>query len=182
MNVAPRTPATLLIGLRGSGKTTLGRLLAARRHIPFIDLDERTVGRSGHPSVSAMFRAVGEPAFRAAEVAALQDVLAESPAAGAVIALGGGTPTAPGARELIESARTAGAARVILLEAPAAVLGARLSVAPGDRPLLMGADFTEEAELLAARRMPIYRALADAVIATSTTTADALAALDAATA
>jgi hypothetical protein len=46
----------------------------------------------------------------------------------------------------------------------------------------MGADFTEEAELLAARRMPIYRALADAVIATSTTTADALAALDAATA
>lgn len=182
MDIAPRTPATLLIGLRGSGKTTLGRLLAARRHVPFIDLDERTIARSGHPSVSAMFRAVGEPAFRVAEVAALRDVLAESSSAGAVIALGGGTPTAPGARELIEAARAAGSVRVALLEAPAPVLGARLSVAPGDRPLLMGTDFTEEAELLAARRMPIYRALADAVIITATTTADALAALDAATA
>jgi len=55
-------PATVLIGLRGSGKTTLGRLLAARRSVPFIDLDDRTVAGSGHASVSAFFRSAGEPA------------------------------------------------------------------------------------------------------------------------
>lgn len=171
-------PAAVLIGLRGSGKTTLGRLLAARRKVAFVDLDDRTVSASGHPSVSAMFRAEGEPAFRAAERVALEQALAHDAAAGAVIALGGGTPTAPGARELIERARAEGRIRVVLLEAPPAVLGARLSVSPGDRPLLMGANFAEEAAMLAERRMPLYRALADAAVSTAAGTSDALAAIE----
>ncbi len=171
-------PAAVLIGLRGSGKTTLGRLLAARRKVAFVDLDDRTVSASGHPSVSAMFRALGEPAFRAAERAALEHALAHDAAAGAVIALGGGTPTAPGARELIERARAEGRIRVVLLEAPPAVLGARLSVSPGDRPLLMGANFAEEAAMLAERRMPLYRALADAAVSTAAGTSDALSAIE----
>jgi shikimate kinase len=95
-----------------------------------------------------------------------------------VIALGGGTPTAPGARELLERARAEGRVRVVLLEAPPAVLGARLAIAPGDRPLLMGANFAEEAALLADRRMPLYRTLADAVVSTSAGTAESLAALE----
>ena len=205
----PRT-ATVLIGLRGSGKTTLGRLLAARLGAPFIDLDDRTVAGSGHASVSAMFRAQGEPAFRAAEVRALAEVLASvtrpaargsghdrpnerldagadarpnmgpqvgpnaGPRIGPVIALGGGTPTAPGARELIDRARAEGRIRVVLLEASPAVLGARLAVAPGDRPLLLGADFAEEAALLAERRLPTYRAIADAAVATDGDTEAAL--------
>ena len=73
-------PAAVLIGLRGSGKTTLGRLLAARRKVAFVDLDDRTVSASGHPSVSAMFRAEGEPAFRAAERAELAHALAHDAA------------------------------------------------------------------------------------------------------
>ena len=170
-------PATVLIGLRGSGKTTLGRLLAARRAVPFIDLAERTVAGSGHATVSAMFRAEGEPAFRAAEARALAALLADPAAAGAIVALGGGTPTAPGARALLESARAAGTARIVLLEAPPAVLGARLSVSPGDRPLLMGANFAEEAALLGERRLPGYRALADAVVETGGGVEDALARL-----
>jgi len=173
-------PAIVLIGLRGSGKTTLGTLLAARLGSRFIDLDNRTIARSGHPSVSAMFRAVGEPAFRAAECAALQDVLATDARHGAVIALGGGTPTAPGARALLETARANGSIRIVLLEAPPAVLGARLSVAPGDRPLLMGTNFTEEAALLGERRLPAYRALADSTVTTGGTTAESLDALAAA--
>jgi len=173
----PRT-ATVLIGLRGSGKTTLGRLLAARREVPFVDLDDRTIAAAGHASVSAMFRAVGEPAFRQAERAALEAALAADTAAGSVIALGGGTPTAPGAREMLAAARDAGWIRIVLLEAPPTVLGARLSVAPGDRPLLIGADFAEEATLLAGRRMPAYRALAQATVTTARPTADSLAELE----
>lgn len=180
MAAAPARPApalaTVIIGLRGSGKTTLGRLLAARRGVPFIDLDDRTIADSGHPSVSAMFRVAGEPAFREAERAALAAVLAHEASDGAVIALGGGTPTAPGARALLEAARAAGAIRIVLLEAPPEVLGARLSVAPGDRPLLMGADFADEARLLGERRLPGYRALADATV---TTGGDAAHSLDA---
>jgi shikimate kinase len=171
-------PAAVLIGLRGSGKTTLGRLLAARRSVAFVDLDDRTVASTGHPSVSAMFRALGEPAFREAERAALEHALAHDAPNGSVIALGGGTPTAPGARELLERARAEGRVRVVLLETPPAVLGARLAIAPGDRPLLMGANFAEEAALLADRRMPLYRTLADAVVSTSAGTAESLAALE----
>ncbi|MBU3682578.1 MAG: shikimate kinase [Phycisphaerales bacterium] len=178
MTRAPPRTATVLIGLRGSGKTTLGRLLAARRAVPFVDLDDRTVASAAHASVSAMFRAVGEAAFRQAERAALEAALAGDAAAASVIALGGGTPTAPGARGMLEAARDAGRIRIVLLEAPPAVLGARLSVAPGDRPLLMGADFAEEATLLAERRMPAYRALAQATVSTARPTADSLAELE----
>jgi shikimate kinase len=172
-------PATVLIGLRGSGKTTLGRLLAARRGVPFIDLDDRTVAGSGHASVSAFFRSAGEPAFRAAESLALQAVLAAPE--GAVIALGGGTPTAPGAQEAIRAARAAGRVRVVLLEAPPAVLGARLAAAPGDRPLLMGTDFAQEAALLGERRLPLYRSIADAVVTTAGDAEASLAAIEAVT-
>lgn len=178
MTPTPPRTATVLIGLRGSGKTTLGRLLAARRAVAFVDLDDRTVASAGHASVNAMFRAVGEGAFRLAERAALEASLAQDAAAGSVIALGGGTPTAPGAREMLEAARDAGRIRIVLLDAPPAVLGARLAVAPGDRPLLMGADFAEEAALLAERRMPAYRALAQATVMTARPTADSLAELE----
>lgn len=176
--MTPANPAAaiVLIGLRGSGKTTLGRLLATALSSGFIDLDDRTRARTGHGSVSAAFRAIGEPAFRAAEVAALEDALATAPP-GTVIALGGGTPTAPGAQALLERSAGAGRIRIALLEAPPAVLGARLKAAPGDRPLLMGADFAEEAALLATRRMPIYRALAATTVDTSKPTDQALAAL-----
>ena len=176
--MTPANPAAaiVLIGLRGSGKTTLGRLLATALSSGFIDLDDRTRARTGHPSVSAAFRAIGEPAFRAAEAAALEDAL-HAAAPGTVIALGGGTPTAPGARELLERAAANGRIRIALLDAPPVVLGARLNAAPGDRPLLMGADFAEEAALLAAKRMPAYRTLAHAAVDTAQPTDRALAAL-----
>ena len=176
--MTPANPAAaiVLIGLRGSGKTTLGRLLATALSSGFIDLDERTRARTGHASVSAAFRTIGEPAFRAAESAALEEALATAPPR-TVIALGGGTPTAPGAHALLERAAAEGRIRIALLDAPPAVLGARLNAAPGDRPLLMGADFAEEAALLAARRMPVYRGLAAATVDTSKPTDQALAAL-----
>ena len=162
----PATVRVVLIGLRGSGKTTLGSLLAQRLHTQFIDLDDVTVAGSGQPSVTVMFRSLGEAAFRAAECAALEHVLTSASTSGAVIALGGGTPTTPPARALLESARAAGTIRIILLEAPPETLGARLASNPGDRPLLAGASFAEEALLLGEVRLPMYRTLADAVVST----------------
>lgn len=163
----PASVRVVLIGLRGSGKTTLGSLLAKRLNTQFIDLDEVTVAGSGQPSVTAMFRSVGEPAFRAAECAALDHALTSASTSGAVIALGGGTPTTTTARALLESARAAGTIRIILLEAPPETLGARLTNHPGDRPLLAGASLAEEALLLGEARLPMYRTLADAVVSTN---------------
>lgn len=161
-----RSLRIVLIGLRGSGKTTLGRLLAERLQTQFIDLDDVTVARSGQASVSAMFHSIGEPAFRAAECAGLEHVLSAASTSGAVIALGGGTPSTPEARALLQAARAAGTIRIILLEAPPETLGARLALDPGDRPLLAGGSFAEEAALLGARRLPIYRMIADAAVST----------------
>jgi shikimate kinase len=80
----------------------------------------------------------------------------------------------PEARALLAAARTAGAIRTILLEAPAEILGQRLTLNPGDRPLLAGTSFAEEAVLLGKDRLPIYRLLADAVVATGGDTAESV--------
>ena len=83
-------PFLLLIGLRGSGKSTIGPLAAAHRNQPFIDLDDRTAEACGL-SPSECFATKGEAHWRSAELTALNAVLAGPPA---VVALGG-CATAP---------------------------------------------------------------------------------------
>lgn len=162
----------LLIGLRASGKSTLGRLVAARLSRPFIDLDDRTAARLGEPSPAAALGRYGEPAFRAAESAALRETLLGS---GRVVALGGGTPTAPGAAEMLERERAAGRAVIVYLHAAPDVLRARLAATDvASRPSLTGRGTLEEIEALYAGRDGLYRRLADAVIDTSARTADQL--------
>ncbi|MCB9837810.1 MAG: shikimate kinase [Phycisphaeraceae bacterium] len=148
------TPTILLIGLRGSGKSTLGRLLARRLGVGFDDLDERTLARLGCASVAQAWASLGESAFRAAEVEALR----EAAAGGGVIALGGGTPTAPGAG----AAMLACGAITVYLRGEPPLLRARLEGAIGDdRPSLTGADPLDEIERVFARRDAPYRELAD---------------------
>ena len=153
------------MGLRGSGKSALGRRLAQERSLPFIDLDDRTRARLGFATISEAFEQRGEPAFRAAEVAALRAALAEPPG---VIALGGGTPTAPGAQQLLREAVGAGA-RLIYLRASAATLRARL-IAEGrpspNRPSLTGVGPLAEIEEVLGARDSQYRALATAIVQT----------------
>lgn len=157
----------VLMGLRGSGKSMLGARLAARHRLRFVDLDQRTPGILGVRSVAEAWNRYGEAAFREAEVAALREVIDEDPE---ILALGGGTPMAPGGADLVRSLKEpAGASRprVVYLRADAATLARRLRESGvADRPSLTGTDPINEIAQVLAMRDPVYLALADAVVET----------------
>ncbi|MCA9286703.1 MAG: hypothetical protein KDA22_15880 [Phycisphaerales bacterium] len=157
----------LLVGARGSGKTTVGRAMAQAMGGAFVDLDELALARFPETSVTAVWDAHGEGDWRAAELAALDELLTSLAAPGAVptvVALGGGTPIIPGAAALIDAARSSRVVRTAYLHCSPAVLGQRLSVEPGDRPPLAGRPLVEEAAIMLVRREPAYRAIADVVL------------------
>jgi len=101
----------VLTGFMGAGKTTVGRLLAARLNWEFLDLDAYIESRSGL-SVPAIFATHGERRFRRLESAALASALSRS---SLVLALGGGAPEVLTNRLLLE--QTPGTA-TIFLDAP----------------------------------------------------------------
>jgi shikimate kinase len=151
----------MLIGLRGSGKSTLGRYLAEQTGRTFVDLDVRTLARLGEETVREAWWRLGEPAFRAAEVEALRDALRQS---FIVLSLGGGTPLAPGAREQIETARREGVATTVYLRVAPGTLRARLEGGMEDRPSLTGGDPLDEIDEIFAHRDPRYQEIADVVL------------------
>lgn len=137
----------LLSGLMGSGKSTLGPLVAARAAVPFLDLDAVITQATGH-SVPTLFAERGEQAFRALEADTLRRLL-DSPEP-RVISLGGGTLLDPELR-----AFALDHAHVVTLTARPDTLAARTS-APG-RPLLDEApDRLQRLRALLAARAPAY--------------------------
>lgn len=158
----------LLIGPRASGKSTIGRALATRLGVPFSDLDELVLARFAEPSVTAVWAAHGEAAWRHAEVDVLRALLeADHGASGnvsGVLALGGGAPVISGARDLISRARVRGVAKVVFLRTSPAALVRRLESDPGDRPpLTASGSIAAEVETVLRTREPVYFALADHV-------------------
>lgn len=152
----------VLIGLRASGKTTVAQALAARLGVFAVDLDDRVRESLGFASVREAFARAGEAAFREAESRALAAALAtDGPS---VVALGGGTPTAPGAADALRSARASGRVWSVFLDPPLERLASRLARDAGDRPSLTGRGVVEEIGALAAVRRPLYAALADLVL------------------
>ena len=141
----------ILCGFMGSGKTTVGKLLAARTGRRFIDTDDAVTQREGM-SVTDIFASRGEVYFRACEAEAVRKLSRQS---GLIVAAGGGTLLNP------ENARTFGANGVIvLLCASLAAVGRRLR---GDvsRPLLQRPDREEAMRALYEKRLPAYRAAAE---------------------
>jgi len=134
-----------IYGPPGSGKTTLGKLLAGRFSVPFEDLDDSIVQATGGKSIPAIFSEEGEAGFRARERAALEAACA---APGHVVALGGGALLDPACRALAESH-----GQVICLDVPADVLKARIASQAGTRPL---ADAADKVDRLLATRGPHY--------------------------
>lgn len=118
-----------LIGFMGCGKTYWGKLLAHQTGLPFLDLDDLIVQRSGQ-SIAQIFTEQGEPGFRALEQKLLQ-TLDELPAS--VIATGGGTPCFFDNMDWMNSVGT-----TVYLKTTPTLLAGRLRLEKEYRPLLAG--------------------------------------------
>ncbi len=150
----------ILIGLRGSGKSTVGHALAESSSRAFVDLDDRTAAVCGMDATTC-FATRGEPAWRDAEVEALRVALADPTPT--VLALGGGTPMAPSADAMLETAKRERGATIVWLDAPPEVLVEWIGDDP-NRPPLTDLDPLAEMTAIDAARRPVFRRLADHVI------------------
>lgn len=153
----------ILMGLRGAGKTGVGRAVAARLGVGFIDLDDETRRDLGCGSIAEAWERFGEAAFREAEAGALRRVLGGG--GEMVLGLGGGTPMIPAAAELLRGCRGDGDL-VVYLRAEPGELRERLRGGMADRPSLTGGDPLEEIGAVFDRRDAVYRGLAGAVVDT----------------
>ncbi len=154
----------VLVGLMGAGKSTVGRLLAERWGVPFIDLDVEIERRAGL-SIVDIFEQEGEAGFRAREADATRSI---SPSTPVVIAVGGGWVADPGTRDAWP-----GATRV-WLTVSAREAARRLAKHAVPRPLLANEWRENALQELLDRRLPAYR-LSEYTVDTSNRTPAAVA-------
>jgi shikimate kinase len=153
----------LLVGLPGSGKSTVGRLAAEALGAPLLDIDQILVRQMGMP-VAQIFGMVGEPRFRAMERDAVATARAREPA---VIVPGGGWAAQPG-----EVSAAKPNSLIIYLKCTPAT-AAKRSETGEVRPLIVGADPAEKVRSLLQAREPYYK-LADHEISTDGKKLDAV--------
>jgi shikimate kinase len=139
-----------LIGFRTAGKSTVGRLVAERLGLPFVDTDRRIESVSGC-SIAELFAERGEPEFRLLEERVIAEVAREEPS---VVALGGGAILSAGTRAIL--ARTG---RTVWLQVTAEQAQRRMGGDPNSvnsRPSLTSLSGYDEIVSLLAAREPLY--------------------------
>lgn len=142
-------PKAVLVGLPGSGKSTIGRRLAKALDTSLLDTDaaiEQTTGRT----IPDIFANDGEQEFRRIEEGVIRDALQTHDG---VLSLGGGAVTTPGVCEALAGHT------VVYLEISAAE-GVRRTGGATVRPLLAGGDRSEKFKALMSQRVPLYRRVA----------------------
>jgi shikimate kinase len=142
-------PRAVVVGPPGSGKSTVGPLLARLLGVEFRDTDDDIVARAGK-SIADIFTGDGEPAFRALEEEAIAAALTEH---GGVLSLGGGSVLASGTRERLKGQR------VVFLNVGMAEGVQRVGLSTA-RPLLSGVNPRATYKALLDARLPVYREVA----------------------
>lgn len=143
------TQRIILTGFMGTGKTTVGRLVAAKMGLPFVDLDEAICHRVGQ-NITEIFAQKGEAAFREIESQVLREILSQNEV---VLATGGGTLLSDDNRKLCEQSGT-----VVCLTCDLEVLQRRLNDKEvAYRPLLTNDDPKRTLVELWERRREVYR-------------------------
>ena len=142
-------PKAVLVGLPGSGKSTIGRRLAKTLGLEMLDTDaaiEKSTGRT----IADIFGTDGEAEFRRIEERVIRDALESHDG---ILSLGGGAVTTPGVRDALTGHT------VVYLEINAAE-GVRRTGGSTVRPLLAGGDRGEKFKALMSQRVPLYRQVA----------------------
>ncbi len=142
-------PKAVLVGLPGSGKSTIGRRLAKALGVGLLDTDVAIEERTGR-TIADIFATDGEPEFRRIEEEVVRAALADHDG---VLSLGGGAVTSPGVRDALAGHT------VVYLEIGARE-GVRRTGGSAVRPLLAGPDRAEKYRALMAERAPLYRRVA----------------------
>jgi shikimate kinase len=142
-------PKAVLIGLPGSGKSTIGRRLAKALNVTMLDTDVAIEQRTGR-RIADIFATDGEKEFRRIEEEVVRAALAEHEG---VLSLGGGAVTSPGVRDALAGHT------VVFLEI-SATEGVRRTGGSTVRPLLAGPDRAEKYRALMSQRVPLYRQVA----------------------
>ena len=155
----------VLIGLPGSGKSTVGKMVAERLHANYVDIDTILIRKEGKP-ITMIFAEKGEQAFREMERKEVEAALAYEPAA--VIVPGGGWAAQPGQ---LAAARAHG--YFVYLKARAEIAAGRAEPS-GTRPVLMGGDPVDQMRTLFKERDSYY-AKADATVLTEAKPAEKVA-------
>lgn len=132
----------------GSGKSSIGRVLASRLAFPFMDMDEE-IERESALSISELFEREGEASFRKRE----EDLLSglARPYGDLVLSCGGGIVMSPANRKLLATAFIG-----VWIDVPFAELMRRLASERAARPLLASGDHKKKAEELLRLRRPLY--------------------------
>jgi shikimate kinase len=139
-------PKAVLVGMPGSGKSTIGRRLAKAMGIPLLDTDIQIIETTGR-TIADIFTEDGEQEFRRIEEEVVRTALAEHDG---IVSLGGGAITTAGVREALAGHT------VVYLEINAAE-GVRRTTSGTVRPLLAGPDPAEKYRALMSERVPLYR-------------------------